>query len=298
VKFFPREAGSSFTLKIWKGANGGTLLHEQPLSGLTFDAWNEITLTAPVAIDATQDLYIGYYVVTGGYPAGCGNFTGNVNSDLVSLDGVVWEHLAGYGLPYSWNLGAYVEAAKGGVSMPLPALVDHATYSDNKAAIAVGNLPVSPNAIDANAGSRALMGYNVYRDGVQVNEDVVTETTYTDALPHETAYYCWEVTAVYSVCGESDPTNEVCLEVFVGVNNLDNNISVYPNPANDYVMVEASSDIRSIVITNYMGQVVSSIKAIELTQTRINTSDLSAGVYFIEVETAAGIEKVRIVISE
>jgi hypothetical protein len=47
-----------------------------------------------------------------------------------------------------------------------------------------------------------------------------------------------------------------------------------------------------------MGQVVNSVKAVEMTQYRINTSSLSAGVYFVEVETAAGIEKVRIVISE
>ena len=38
VKFFPREAGTAFTLKVWTGANAGTLVHEQPLSGLTFDA--------------------------------------------------------------------------------------------------------------------------------------------------------------------------------------------------------------------------------------------------------------------
>ncbi|OYT15109.1 MAG: hypothetical protein B7C24_14785 [Bacteroidetes bacterium 4572_77] len=79
---------------------------------------------------------------------------------------------------------------------------------------------------------------------------------------------------------------------------MDNSVVVYPNPANDFVTVKASSNIRTIEITNYMGQVVSSIKAVEYTQHTINTSDLSAGIYFIEVETAAGIEKVRIVISE
>ena len=216
------------------------------------------------------------------------------NGDYITLDGSLWEHLSDYGLPYTWNLGAYFEAAKGNV-VELPALVDHATYSGN-ATITNGNLPASPNAVYE--GVRALTGYNVYRDGVQVNEELVLETTYTDELPHETASYCWEVTAVYSVCGETDPSNEVCLDVFVGLNDLENNVSVYPNPATDFVMVEASSDIRSIEITNYMGQVVSSVKSVEMTQTRINTSELSAGIYFVEVETAAGIEKVRIIISE
>jgi hypothetical protein len=195
---------------------------------------------------------------------------------------------------YIKNLVEFKDWAKGNV-VELPALVDHAIYSGN-ATVTNGNLPASPNAVFE--GVRALTGYNVYRDGEQVNEELVMETTYTDVLPQETESYCWEVTAVYSVCGESDPSNEVCLDVFVGLNDLENNVNVYPNPATDFVMVEASSDIRSIEITNYMGQVVSSIKSVEMTQTRINTSDLSAGIYFVEVETAAGIEKVRIIISE
>jgi hypothetical protein len=141
------------------------------------------------------------------------------------------------------------------------------------------------------------MGYNVYRDGVQVNEELVLETTYADEVGVP-GYVCYEVTAVYSVCGESDPSNEDCVDIAIGVNEVENTVAVYPNPATDFVSVEASSNIRSIVITNYMGQVVSTVKSVELTKTTINTSDLSAGVYFIEVETNAGIEKVRIVISE
>jgi len=299
VKFFPREAGSSFTLKIWKGANASTLLLEQPLSGLTFDDWNEITLDSPVDIDITEELWVGYYVVTSGYPAGCDNFVGGTygaNTDLVTLDGVTWERLADYGLSYSWNLAAYAEAAKGAF-VSLPGLVDHATYSDNKATFAVGNLPVSPNAVDPTAGVTEFMGYNVYRDGTQVNDDLVTETTYSD-VTGVAGYFCYKVTAVYSVCGESDFSNEACVDIAEGVNDIENNISVYPNPAKDFVMVEASSQIRSIEITNYMGQVVSAVKDVETTKTRIETSSLSAGVYFVEVETAAGIEKVRIVISE
>ena len=123
--------------------------------------------------------------------------------------------------------------------------MDHATYSGN-ATITNGNLPASPNAVYE--GTRALTGYNVYRDGEQVNEELVLETTYTDVLPHETASYCWEVTAVYSVCGETDPSNEVCLEVFVGLNDVENNVAVYPNPATSRTSVsielKESSDIE------------------------------------------------------
>jgi hypothetical protein len=161
---------------------------------------------------------------------------------------------------------------------------------ENETAIATGEPKWST------AASKEFMHFNVYRDGELIADDV-TEMTYADEVG-VAGEFCYEVTAVYSVCGESDPSNEACVDVSVGVDNVENNISVYPNPANDFVMVESSQDIRSIEITNYMGQVVNSVKAVEMTQYRINTSSLSAGVYFVEVETAAGIEKVRIVISE
>ncbi len=295
VKLFPREAGTAFTLKIFSGDNAGTLLYEQPLSGLTFDDWNTVTLDTPVAIDITESIWIGFYVVTGGYPAGCGNYVGEPNSDLITLDGATWEHLQDYGLNYSWNMGVYVESAKG-ETVALPTLVDHATYSGN-ATVAVGNLPTSPNAVDQTTSAKEFQGYNVYRDGDQINEELVLETTYTDHLD-AAGNYCYEITAVYSYCGESDPCEEVCQDIAMGVSNLDNSVNVYPNPANDFIKVEASSNIRSIEITNYMGQVVNSIKSVEFTQYTINTSDLSSGIYFVEVETTAGIEKVRIVISE
>ncbi len=145
-------------------------------------------------------------------------------------------------------------------------------------------------------GAKALTGTNVYRDGELVAFVEAPATTYADEVG-DPGSFCYEVTGVYSVCGESAPSNEACV-IIIGVDNLENNISVYPNPANDFVMVEASQDIRSIEITNYMGQVVNSVKAVEMTQYRINTSSLSAGIYFVEVETTAGIEKVRIVISK
>jgi len=78
---------------------------------------------------------------------------------------------------------------------------------------------------------------------------------------------------------------------------LNSRLSIYPNPAQDFIMIETSSNIRSVSITNYMGQIVSSTKKVEATQSRVETSSLSAGVYFVEVETEASIETVKIVIS-
>jgi hypothetical protein len=133
--------------------------------------------------------------------------------------------------------------------------------------------------------------------------ECVTETTYLDDLgEYVPGGYCYVVTAVYTNCtnedNESEFSNEACVTPGVGLEELESNISVYPNPAKEFIIVESTNDIRSIEITNYMGQVVHSVKAVEMTKRQVNTNTLSAGVYFVKVETDTGIEQVRIVISE
>ena len=141
-----------------------------------------------------------------------------------------------------------------------------------------------------------LLGYYVYKNGNQINDDLITETTYEDQ--HEwNEGICYVVRAQFTTC-LSDPSNEACLTVMPGVKEINSGIKVNPNPAKDYIKIESSVKMNSVKIINLMGQVVSSTKSVELTKTRIETSSLSAGVYFVEVETEAGIEKVRIVISK
>jgi hypothetical protein len=68
-----------------------------------------------VTIDATQDLWLTFYTADIAYPmSGC-DYVGNSNSDLLSLDGVTWEHAAsGYGLNYTWMIRGLVEG--GGIT--------------------------------------------------------------------------------------------------------------------------------------------------------------------------------------
>ena len=60
-------------------------------------------------------------------------------------------------------------------------------------------------------------GYNVYRDGVKINDATVATTSYTDASP-EGAHHSYEVTAVYAD-GESSASNtaEITLGIADGV---------------------------------------------------------------------------------
>jgi len=90
-------------------------------------------------------------------------------------------------------------------------------------------------------GGKELSGYNVYRDGAQINGSLVAGTTYEDA--NATGYHCFKVTAVYSDCGESGFSNEACVTV-------ENNSSpVVINPIADIILDEGFGT-HSIDISN------------------------------------------------
>ncbi len=71
-------------------------------------AWHDITLTTPVTIDATQDLWLCFHTPDIAYPmSGC-DYVGEPNSDFLSLDGSTWEHAGDYGLAYTWMIRGLV----------------------------------------------------------------------------------------------------------------------------------------------------------------------------------------------
>ncbi|MCQ2315411.1 MAG: choice-of-anchor J domain-containing protein [Bacteroidales bacterium] len=78
------------------------------------DAWHDLELNQAVTIDATQHIWFVFNANGIGYPmCGC-DYVGDPNSDILSLDGAVWEHAAsGYGLSYTWMIRAFVEAGSG-----------------------------------------------------------------------------------------------------------------------------------------------------------------------------------------
>ena len=55
----------------------------------------------------------------------------------------------------------------------------------------------------------ALQGYNVYRDGVRLNADMVNDTSYTDTDAPSGKSCVYHVTAVFDGHGESAPSDPV-----------------------------------------------------------------------------------------
>lgn len=93
---------------------------------------------------------------------------------------------------------------------------------------------------------------------------------------------------------ESDPDklyiyfDNITVTQGVGINELDNNISIYPNPASSVLNVNANSNIQSVEVMNLMGQTIQ-VELANGLNTQINTSSLSNGVYMLRVTTENGV---------
>ena len=80
------------------------------------------------------------------------------------------------------------------------------------------------------------------------------------------------------------------VEISLGTNveNVENNVSVYPNPANTMVNVNANSNINNIEIYSISGQKVGDFTA-NGTQAAISTDNMSTGLYLMKINTENGV---------
>lgn len=137
--------------------------------------------------------------------------------------------------------------------------------------------------------------FKVYRsnDGIDFQLVATVDKTmheYFDLVDAGDYYY--QVTAFRSYC-ESTPawaddlTDYVHVEVTSVSENGEAGLSVYPNPANSLMSVEADG-LQKVTICNVMGQVVKTLHS-EEDGVVVNTTDLVSGIYTISVKTSQGV---------
>ncbi|MCB2221071.1 MAG: T9SS type A sorting domain-containing protein [Bacteroidetes bacterium] len=275
----------------WDGTQPGLdIIYEESVMAAP-DDWMEVDVSDE-EITFDGDFVVGFGSVNGTTYLG---FDGDLNN------GRSWDFNNASPSWASWNeaylIRAIVEYTDGskaeiGVGMPTGTIItpgstsNLSTHPTDYAAVQT----VKP--IDKIMGSKELMGYNVYRDGTQI--DYVTETEYTDNIS-VTGIYEYFVTAVYDE-GESDPSNTWTVDVITGVDELlDLSTRIYPNPATEIVNIKSDFIINTITVYNYAGQMMQSEK-VNKTEYQFNTSDFHTGIYFFQIDTEEGMISKRIII--
>ncbi len=310
---------TNVVVKIWSGASASTLLWEEDVtSTAVVGAWNEVTLSTPIALDVNDELWVGYTITqtAGMFPAGTDAGPAVAGyGDMITTDGVVWDPLSGFGLDYNWNVEFYVTETSS--NTPAPALIEDVAYTSTSSTLVRGAMKDEPVVV-TNTNSRDIIGFNIYRmeEGATDYElyayvDYVDQGSYCyfDAYPNVSIgeTYNYKVTAHYASdtdeC-ESADAMDVPLDfdyVTVLITGIDNPnelslTNVYPNPAQDNVTVTSSLPMTQITVTNYVGQVVYT-QAVNTTSHELNTSSYQAGVYLVKIDTENGVTTKRVVIT-
>ena len=247
VKFFPREATATYTVKVWTGGsvsgttyNAGTVAATQAVASITNEAWNEVNLATPVTINSAQELWIGYEVVTAtGYPAGCDAGPQIEGKGNMMYFNNVWSTLSqiASSLTYNWNIKGFVQQAGSLKAVALPTTVVEAPtiVCNNIGTLKAGNFASKK----ARSTERPLASYKVYRDGSFLAN--ATATTYADANVAEGAH-TYYVTAVYTnPAGESVPSNTVNVTISA-TSGLDFGFEETTFPPTDWSIVDLDGD--------------------------------------------------------
>ena len=294
VNFFPNEVQCEYSIRVWTGANAANMLVDQLVEGPVIDAWNTVALDAPVEVDASQELWIGYRnKAQAGFPAGVDPGPAVAGyGDMIYDAATGWVSMATeYGLDYNWNIQGYVTSETDGVVALTP--IEDQNRKANAGSPEAARPVVQTEASVFTTTNHAFVGYNIYRqhnnmgEWIQVNEDLVTETSYTDVTP-ENGLYCYYIESVFEGC-VSDSSNNQCVIISVGIADVNaDGLVIYPNPTRDLINIASLQQIERVTVLNYLGQVVKDQSVNDAKELKIGMENIEDGLYFIRIETTGG----------
>ncbi len=127
-----------------------------------------------------------------------------------------------------------------------------------------------------NAAENAT-SYEVYRNGERIATE--TNTSSVDLQGHEgDTYY------IITNCanGGTSDASETATAIVTGISEVENNIAIFPNPANDILNITSSEIISEIEIVNTLGQVVYRME-VNSDNAVCDVNGLASGVYVVKI---------------
>ncbi len=149
------------------------------------------------------------------------------------------------------------------------------------------NVKVGNNSVELKwekPDTDGVQHYEIYRETelIATTEDL---SFMENDLENGTYYY--NVRPVYENCYGATTGKEITYTVNINeINAIE--VSVYPNPADDFVKLSAvSAPLSAVRVYNYLGFLIEEIE-LNSNEVEINTSDYNPGIYFISVESEKG----------
>lgn len=310
-------------LMIWDAGttnSAGELLVSQVFQPVG-QSWNTVVLEQPVVLSGS-DVWVGFEIThqQGTYILGIDGGPANPNGCFVSSDGVVWEKLTDYGMSFNWNIRALlvypginwlcISPSSGSVGQAQSAdMTASFNASGMQGGVYTANIIFSSNDYQ---GTQVIVPVTLTVNAVYYNLDFVINNAegqaITDAVitlngtANQAGDYSFELqpgTYNYTVAKEGyfplsgqvmmgNENQSLTLVMAIDNTSLEivspDQVSIFPNPASDYVMVNAPFDIKSIRILAIDGREVMTVSAFE-GGGRIYLNGLETGMYIIQMVT-------------
>ncbi|MBP5572919.1 MAG: choice-of-anchor J domain-containing protein [Bacteroidales bacterium] len=294
-----------YTIRIYEGGENApaTLVYTQDYNFNAADngQWIEVTLDTPVAVDATQNLWIALYndgtVGHLRYPAGYTETgTGDADGRWFNENNDGWYDLTAAGLPIgAWIIRGYVTNAVDG-SKPMELAVNNGT-ANGSTNLSVGGQVVLPQ-YNFGKSNRDANSFNVYRNGnliANVENDGSGSYSYFDNVA--IGNYEYQVTALYDDCESAyaltpDLTQDYVEVNVTDVNELGNSTKLYPNPTTGTVKIEASG-MTHITVMSALGQVLYDAN-ISGDNYELSLNQYNAGLYLVRIAHENGVSVKRV----
>jgi len=207
VAFFPYAENAVYTVNVWSGDENTEPQAIKTVSDIQSGEWNIVTLPNNVEIADGEELWviIEADAPEHSFPAGIDAGPAVAGKgDLIYVEEEGFVSMAEfYGHDFNWNLQAFVTDENG--SMAPISVGNHESLTSKYSGInTVPVLKEVNHEQNRSANDYEFLGYNLYRNGDQINSEILTQESFLDE-DLDLGTYQYGVTAVYDV-GESEPT--------------------------------------------------------------------------------------------
>jgi hypothetical protein len=126
-----------------------------------------------------------------------------------------------------------------------------------------------------------LLGYNIYRNSVQIAETLPSIKEYLDE-DLANGIYVYQVSATYEHCEESELTDGVTIHITVGIHGVETEVfQIFPNPTNGEVIFKGNG-LNRIEIYDMQGRKLAEYAPIT-DHLQINVNNYENGIYFVKM---------------
>lgn len=242
--------------------------------------WNTLMFDECFSMDQPMEVVVGYKVTYKDKSKGVAIYDmgpANPYANLLSADGRQWSRLTSNNIQGNWCINALLVRKRDleAESKEPSFLVAHPVVkTEGQVSLALSPAQTIPEG-KATSGSIRLTGFNIYRDGTKLNDEIVKDFSFSDQNVAAGSYE-YAVAAVYGN-GEEE-SSSLLVDLFPSGNllNEEQAINVFPNPASQKFRVVG--DFESLDIFDRQGRLIGDFPA---NSPEIDITGLAAGTYML-----------------